>query len=246
MIRSDHCDTAPAAAIGPAPISANGSAGRPSSATGDDGTSTTAPDCVGPFTLPPGLMGKLRSLAAEPGADDFVSLSTCAGVLVERLPRAGTNCRARVIHGADEAIVPAGALDLSASFRTALRAAVQPRSATAVETSGPVAVTILVSHDGKHLYVECMTDSTDVPSAQSWARSFLQLLTSIANRPDAPMLGHPLVGDDERDRILHRLNPCRVPEIRYRTMAEPFEEQVERDPDAVALLDENGGTVSYR
>ena len=34
--------------------------------------------------------------------------------------------------------------------------------------------------------------------------------------------------------------------IRYRTMAEPFEEQVERSPNAVALLDENGDTLSYR
>ncbi|BCB89214.1 non-ribosomal peptide synthetase [Phytohabitans suffuscus] len=232
MISSDH----------------SGSAGRPTAARDDDGTSTLTPDRVGPVTLPPGLMGRLHSVAASAGADDFDSLSICAGVLAQRLPHTGTHCRARVIHGADEAIVPAGALDLSATFRTALRRAARSGSATTPDTSGgqPVAVTILVSRHGQHLYAESMADSSDLPSAHSWARSFLQLLISAANEPDAPMLGHPLVDKDGRDRILHRLNPHRIPDIRYRTMAEPFEEQVERTPDAVAVLDEDGGTVSYR
>ena len=248
MISSRIRDTAQAG-IGPAPISVNGSAGRPSSATDIDATSTLTPDCVGPIPLPPGLVGTLHALAAATGADDFDSLSTCASALVHRLPRPGTHCRARVIHGADEAIVPgAEALDLSASFRSALQQVARAGRPTAPDTSGgqPVAVTILVSHDGQRLYVESMTNSSDLASAQSWARSFLQLMTCLASEPDAPMLGHPLVDEDERDRILHRLNPHRIHDIRYRTMTEPFEEQVERSPDAVALVGENGGTVSYR
>jgi amino acid adenylation domain-containing protein len=224
----------------------NAYAGSTASVVDDEGTSSTTPDCVGPIALPAGLMGALRSLAAAAGIGDFAALSTCAGALVERLLRPGTNCRASLIHGADEADIPAGGLDPSASFRTALRAAAHSRSAPAANTGCPVAVTILVSHDGRHLYVESMTDLPDVPSAQSWARSFLQLLTCLVNEPDAPMHSHPLVDEDERDRILHRLNPYRIPEIRYRTMAEPFEEQAERSPDAVALLDENGVTLSYR
>ena len=223
----------------------NASAGPAPSVIDDDTTSSITPDCIGPIALPPGLMGTLRSLAATAGAANCAPLSICAGVLVERLLRPSTNCRASVIHGADEVMAPAGALDLSASFHTALRAVAQSSSATTAD-SCPVAVTILVSSDGRHLYVESMTDLPDAPSAQSWARSYVQLLTCLANQPDAPMLGHPLVGEDERDRILHRLNPYRIPEIRYQTMTEPFEEQVERSPDAIALLDENGGTVSYR
>jgi amino acid adenylation domain-containing protein len=207
------------------------------------------PDCIGPITVPSGVMGTLRSLAAAARVDEFVALAICAGVLVERLPRPGTVCRARVTRGSVEAIVPAtGAPDLSASFRDALCHAARAGTSAApiADDDEPVAVTILIARGGRHLYVETMTDSSDFPSTWAWARSFLQLLTSMANQPDAPMLSHTLVGAEERQRILHRLNPQRDPEIRCRTMAEPFQEQAERTPDAVALQDEDGGTVSYR
>jgi amino acid adenylation domain-containing protein len=176
-------------------------------------------------------------------------LSICAGVLAARLPRPGTGCRVRVIRGADEAIVPAaGAPELATGFRAALRRAAQSGNAAAPDPAGdrPVVVTILLSQDDRRLYAERMTDSPDVPSAACWARSFLQLATRFASEPDAPMLGHALVGAQERDRILYGLNPYRHPDIPYRTMTGPFEEQVERSPDAVALLAENGDTISYR
>ena len=38
----------------------------------------------------------------------------------------------------------------------------------------------------------------------------------------------------------------RRPEIRHRTLAGPFEEQVRRTPDAEALVDEDGASVTYR
>jgi amino acid adenylation domain-containing protein len=207
------------------------------------------PDCVGPIALPPGLMATLHSLAAAAGADDFASLSICAATLGARLSRPGTDCRVQVIRGAHETIVPAaGAPDLSAGFRSALRRAAQPTSAVAGNATDerPVVVTLVVSRDGQQLYVENRTNSSDTPSATSWGRAFLQLLAHMASEPDAPMFGHPLVGTEERDWILHGLNPHRRPDIAYRTMAEPFEEQVERSPNAVALLAENGDTVSYR
>jgi len=212
--------------------------------------SLSTTDCIGPITVPYGVMGTLHCLAEAAGVDDFVTLSICAGVLVERLPRPGTDCRVLVTRGPVEAIVPAagGSPDSSLSFREALRQA--PRSGNATTPAAgddqPVAVTILIARAGRHLYVEAMTDSSDLPSAQAWARSFLQLLAGMANEPDLPMLDHPLVGTEERERILHGLNPQRDPEVRYRTMAEPFEEQVERTPDSVALQDEDGDTVSYR
>lgn len=227
MIKRNHGDTAPV----------------------DDRTSTTAADGIGPIALPPGLMDTLGSLAAAAGADDFVPLSICAGLLVERLHRAGTDCRARITHGAAEVIVPAaGGPDLSASFRDALRQAARAEGATEPEaTDGrPATLTIRVSRDGRQLYVEGTADSADLPSAQTWARSFVRLLTCLANDPDAPMLSHPLVSAEERDWILHGLNPRRDPRTRYRTMAEPFEEEAERSPHAVALLDENGDTLTYR
>ncbi|WP_433289803.1 non-ribosomal peptide synthetase [Pseudonocardia sp. CA-142604] len=91
-----------------------------------------------------------------------------------------------------------------------------------------------------------MINSADAPSALCWARTFVQLLTGLARDPDAPMATRPLIDAAERERILHGLNRYQRPEIRHRTMAEPFEEQAERTPDAVALLDESGTTVGYR
>lgn len=207
-------------------------------------------DCIGPIPVPYGVMGALHCLAAEAGADDFVTLSVCAGVLAQRLPRPGTGCRVLVARGSLEAIVPeAGAPDASLSFREALRLALPSRPAIAPGhgfDDPPAAVTFLIARAGRHLYVETTTDSADLPSTQAWARSFLQLLESLAKDPDLPMLEHPLVGDEERERILRDLNPQRDPEIRYRTLAEPFQEQAERTPDAVALQDEDGNTVTYR
>jgi amino acid adenylation domain-containing protein len=207
-------------------------------------------DCIGPIALPDGVLETLHSLARAAGVDDFDPLSLCAGVLAERLPRPGTHCRIRVTRGPVEAIVGAtGTPDLSLNFREALRQARRPGCTIVPGPGGddePVAVTILFDRAGRQLYVETMTDSSDLPTAQAWARSFLQLLTGMANEPDRPMLDHLLVGAEERERILHGLNPQHDPDIRYRTMAEPFQAQAERTPDSVALQDENGDTVSYR
>lgn len=213
-----------------------------------NGTVSTT-TCIGPVAVPPGVTDILRSLATEAGVDPFVALSVCAGVLVERLPRPGTGCRVRVTRGLIEAIVPAvGAPDPSMTFRDALRHAAQAgtRAAPVGDVDRPIDVTIVITRDSRQVYVETMTDSSDLPSAQAWAHSYLQLVIGVAHEPDAPMLGHPLVGAEERKRILHGLNPQRDPEIRYRTMAEPFQEQVERTPDSVALQDEDGNTLSYR
>jgi amino acid adenylation domain-containing protein len=229
-------------------ISVNGPAAGSSAETDDDRTAPAMSDCIGPIAISPGLMDTLRSLAAAAGASDLAPFSICAGVLVGRLPGPGINCRARVIHAADEIIVPVThAPNPSASFASALRQAAHPASAAAQSATDdrPIVVTFVVSRDGR-LYTENATDSPECPRAYAWGHSFLQALASMAGDPDAPMDGHPLLGDEERMRILHRLNPQHRPRIRYRTMAEPFEEQAERSPDAVALLDESGETVSYR
>jgi amino acid adenylation domain-containing protein len=116
----------------------------------------------------------------------------------------------------------------------------------AERTDRHVDATIVVSRDSTRLFAESMVDSADAPSALCWARTFVQLLTALAGEPDAPMAAHPLIDAAERERILHELNRYERPEIRHRTMAEPFQEQVARTPDAVALLDESGTRVGYR
>ena len=206
-------------------------------------------DCIGPIVVPADVRDSLHALATAAGVDGFVALSICIGVLAERLPHPGTDCRIRVTQQESEAIVPRpDTPDPAMSFRDALRQAAQSEAVTTAESDDgpPVALSMLITRAGRNLYVESLTDSSDIPSTAAWAHSFLQLLTGLTHDPDAPMLSHPLVGPEERERIRSGLNPHRDPEIRYRTMAEPFEEQAERTPDAVALQDENGDTVSYR
>jgi amino acid adenylation domain-containing protein len=245
-------------ARGPAPHRTDQPAGRQRAAAGGaggesavSGAGETAnpPECVGPIRIPADLTHRLRSLSAAAGADDFLPLSICASVLMRRLSRDGAPGRARVIRGAREAVtpLPAGPPDPTTSFRAALRAAVSSRPVTVPDaTTCPVEVTILVTRDGASLYVESMTSSADAPLAQCWARSFLALLAAAAAEPDRPMADHPLVDEAERARILGGLNPYRPPLVRHRTMAGPFEEQVALTPDAVALVDSGGATVSYR
>ncbi|MEU4159986.1 amino acid adenylation domain-containing protein [Actinoplanes sp. NPDC026670] len=190
--------------------------------------------------LSPGLVSDLRSLATAAGADDFTALSIGAGVLAARLPRPGTDVRIRLVHGRHETIVTADGA-LHDSFRTALH-----RPGPDVGAGGDPPVTIRVSGDDRYLYVESSTDAADVPTARAWAHAFPALLAGLVAAPDAPMLAHSLVDDDERDLILRRLNAYQVPKSPYRTLAEPFEQQAERSPDAVALLDEHGTAVTYR
>jgi amino acid adenylation domain-containing protein len=208
------------------------------------------PECVGPVTIPTDLARALRRLASDTGTDGFTPLWICATVLAQRLSRSGGAWRIRVIQGSREAITPVSAASAGPadSFRTALRRAGELFPAMAPEKAADqrIDVTIVVSHDGERLYAESMTSSADAPVALCWARSFVQLLTRLTAEPDAPVATHPLIDDAERDRILNGLNPYRIPEIRHRTMTEPFEEQVERSPHAVAVIDESGAALSYR
>jgi amino acid adenylation domain-containing protein len=208
------------------------------------------PELVGPMTIPADLSHALHTLLSSAGADEFVSLFICATVLARRLSPPGAERRVRVIQGSREAITPALAtpVDLADGFRTALRRAGGLRDGTvpAEPADQRPDVTILVTEDSRRLVVESMSSSADAPVALCWARSFVQLLTGLVSQPDAPVAAHPLISDADRDRILHGLNPYRCPEIRNHTMTEPFEEQAERCPDAIALIDENGITLTYR
>lgn len=181
----------------------------------------------------------LRALAEEAGTDEFAPLVLGAGALAAALSRPGsTPLRARVIQGSREA--RPGAVDLGADFRSVLG------SGGPAVSEGADDVTFLVSQDGRRLYVETTAGPGDAPLAECWARSFPQLLAGLAARPDEPMDTLPLTDEAEEQRILTGLNVYRDPEIRYRTMVEPFQEQVARTPDAVALVDESGATLSYR
>jgi amino acid adenylation domain-containing protein len=227
-----------------------------SSGAGVAGDIPAPGECVGPIEIPSDVRLALRRLADGASVNNFVPLSICATVLMRRLCGDRTHSRACVIRGAFEAMTPAGggadgpagAADPTVSFWSALQRAAGTRMTTVPDayTVEDADVTFLVSDDGRRLYVETTTSSPDVPLAESWAGWFLRLLTGLAMAPDAPMTDHPLDDEIERKRILHGLNPYRPAAVSRRTMTEPFEEQVERTPDAEALLDGNGASVSFR
>lgn len=217
---------------------------------------TTSPPatCVGPLTIPPDRFRTLRDLAAREGADEFAVFALCAAVLAGRLsPSREEPRRAHVVwDGGREDQTPhwSEGLDQTSTFRHALRCGPAPGGADQGETDQdhalPLDVTILISRDGRRVYVESRTDSADALTAQCWARSFLHLLGSVADHPDVPLREHRLMDDAERERILVGLNPYQKPEIRHRSMAEPFQEQARRTPGAVALVGPDGATVTYR
>jgi len=78
------------------------------------------------------------------------------------------------------------------------------------------------------------------PTAARLAAMFVHLLALLASAPDDVVFALSPVPPAERDRILRLLNPYRRPDIAYTTMTQPFEEQVRRTPDAVALVSDEG------
>ena len=90
--------------------------------------------------------------------------------------------------GAGGPALPAGP---GLSFRAALWYAAGS-ALTPAPDGGRADVTILISRDGDRLYAERMTSASDGPDAPQWARSFLQLLSALAVRPDVPLTSHQL------------------------------------------------------
>ncbi|MFC0527583.1 hypothetical protein [Phytohabitans kaempferiae] len=154
-----------------------------------DSDTSTPPECVGPMAISPALARALRSLADAATVDDVVPLSVCATELLRRLSRPGARTWAHVICGPREAVAPLSTecWDPGLSFRAALSRYARRRMSTV-----RVDLTILVSPDHDRLYVERMTDSADLPTAQHCADSFLHLLASLTAEPDAPLAAHTL------------------------------------------------------
>jgi amino acid adenylation domain-containing protein len=87
-------------------------------------------------------------------------------------------------------------------------------------------------------------DRFDRPTAVRFAAMLVHLLEVLAASPDEPVFALSPVPPAERDRILHALYPYRRPNIEYTTMAQPFEEQVRRSPEAIAVIGD-GGSLTY-
>lgn len=80
----------------------------------------------------------------------------------------------------------------------------------------------------------------DADTIARYADMYVRLLVAMVSEPENPVRRLGLVCAEEKQRILYGLNGYARPEHRYRTMAEPFEEQVARTPEAVALVDDEG------
>lgn len=93
--------------------------------------------------------------------------------------------------------------------------------------------------------MECSADLFDRATLDRFAALYLLLLGALVDDPGRTVDGHELVPPAERGRIVHGLNPYRRPDHGYRTLAGPFEEQVDRTPDAVALVTDDGEPLTY-
>lgn len=83
--------------------------------------------------------------------------------------------------------------------------------------------------------MECSAALFDATTLDRFRGIWLHLSTALAADPEAAVGTHPLVTDAERQRILYGLNPHQPLDVPYATLAEPFEQQVARTPDAVAV-----------
>ncbi|UWP80173.1 condensation domain-containing protein [Dactylosporangium fulvum] len=107
-----------------------------------------------------------------------------------------------------------------------------------------LALSLSTDGDGLGGIIVYSADLFDRRTALRFADVLEGLLVAAAERPDARAFELPLLAPAERDRVLHGLNRYGRPDVPYRTLAQPFEEQVRRAPDAIALRGDEG-QVSY-
>lgn len=150
-------------------------------------TALTEPDCIGPVAIPHELARKLNGLAAA--EDNLTPFWVCATELVRRWSRGGPPICVRVIRDQREAVAAPTESRLTEpqlSHGTALRTADRPSAADGPR--GLVDVIILISADGERMYLERTNTTADGPGLELWARSYLELLGSLADRAGEPVI----------------------------------------------------------
>jgi amino acid adenylation domain-containing protein len=94
-------------------------------------------------------------------------------------------------------------------------------------------------------FLEYSSDLYDEATAARYADAFARLLSAMVAEPDRDIKRHPLISAEEKTRILSELNTLVRLKIPYSTLAEPFEDQVRRTPEAIALVGDEGA-LTYR
>ena len=95
---------------------------------------------------------------------------------------------------------------------------------------------------------EYNTDLFDRATIQRMAEHWRTLLASIAAAPDQPLDDLALIGADERERLLRTWNASAAPYPREMCVAQIFERQAARTPDAIAaawVQDDRIDELSY-
>lgn len=101
----------------------------------------------------------------------------------------------------------------------------------------------LTLHDGPQAIsgeLRHLSERVDPEATQRIATMFAHLLGELAAAPDRDVRSLPPMPPAERERILYALNQYHTPHTANATMAQPFEEQVRRTPDATALVSDRG------
>ncbi|MET8225186.1 amino acid adenylation domain-containing protein [Streptomyces sp. NPDC005301] len=87
------------------------------------------------------------------------------------------------------------------------------------------------------------TQLFDRDTAQDIAARFVRVLTQVAAAPTAPLSTIEVLGRDERDWLVRRVNDTAHP-VTATTLPDAFEAQVRRDPERVAVIAEDE-TLTY-
>jgi amino acid adenylation domain-containing protein len=99
--------------------------------------------------------------------------------------------------------------------------------------------------DGLYCTVEYSTDLFEAATIKHLLTHYRKLLESIVEAPDRKLSELNLLNDDERKKVLVAWNDTSRPYPRERSLHQFIEDQVERTPDAVALVYESQ-ELTYR
>jgi len=94
-------------------------------------------------------------------------------------------------------------------------------------------------------WVEYNTDLFDASTVERMIDHYRVLLEAAVTRPDDRVAALPLLDAAERDRVVYAWNRTRTPPSQVTHVAELFDAQARRTPDAIAVL-AGDGPVTYR
>ncbi|MEH2317912.1 amino acid adenylation domain-containing protein [Nostoc sp.] len=87
--------------------------------------------------------------------------------------------------------------------------------------------------------LEYNTDLFDCQTIQRWIRHYVTLLEGIVANPEQPLAELPLLTKTEQQQLLVEWNNTQTDYIQDKCIHELFEAQVERSPDAIAVIFED-------